>query len=62
MGFGSFAVGRIFTKGSFCITVFCGSEDNMVIGMKDADLRQCTAEWLGVGGELPRRPLCSVVL
>lgn len=51
-----------FIKGSFFSTVCCGSEDIVVIGMRDADLRQCSAEWVGVGGQILGRPLCSVVL
>lgn len=52
----------LFAIGCFCSIVCCGSEDNIVIEMKDADLRQCSPEWVGVGVELLCRPLCSVVL
>lgn len=51
-----------FAKGSFCNTVCWGSEDKVIIEMKDADLRHCSVEWVGVGDELLGRPLCSVVL
>ncbi|RLV93183.1 hypothetical protein DV515_00013554 [Chloebia gouldiae] len=37
--------GLPFAKGSFCNTVCCDSED-IIIGMKDADLRQCSPEWV----------------
>lgn len=54
--------GGSFAIGSFCSTVCCGSEDNIIIKMKDADFRQCSPEWVGVGVELLGRPLCSVLL
>lgn len=54
-----------FAKGNFCSAVCCGSEDNMVIGMKDADLRQGSADgwvlevsfWLAPYAQLFCKPL-----